>query len=50
MQIVYYTVIDYTLLQRLGVTFDAHEWESEHHITAKKLFQRLQASGDLIER
>ncbi|KAF6028125.1 hypothetical protein EB796_013558 [Bugula neritina] len=35
------------IYQRLGVWFDAHEWESDHHITAKKLCDQLLSDGKL---
>ena len=39
----------YNLLQRLGVTFDVHEWESDQHVRAKALCQRLIDEGKLKE-
>ena len=39
----------FNVLQRLGVAFDVHEWESDQHVIAKALCQRLIDEGKLKE-
>ncbi|XP_067930648.1 probable arginine--tRNA ligase, mitochondrial [Watersipora subatra] len=38
------------LYQCLGVQFDVYEWESEQHVTGKRLMERLKEEGVLIEQ